>query len=74
MSDVTNLRRFRKRKARAEADARAAQNRARFGRTPEQKRRDEHEAEASRRKLDQLRRDPADEPAADGAPPRRPGD
>lgn len=34
MAKVSNLRQFRKRKARQEADQTAAENRARFGRTP----------------------------------------
>ena len=62
MSNVVNLRRFRKRKAREDADREAAENRARFGRTPAEKAKAEHEAEEARRKLDQLRRDPPVDP------------
>jgi predicted DNA-binding ribbon-helix-helix protein len=38
MADIVNLRRARKDKARADKEARAAENRAKFGRTSEQKR------------------------------------
>ena len=58
MSKVVNLRLARKRKARADAEQQAAGNRAKFGRTPEQKRRDELEAQEAQRRLDALRREP----------------
>lgn len=40
MADVVNLRQARKRKARSEAEAQAAENRVRFGRGKAQKRQD----------------------------------
>lgn len=61
MSKVTNLRQFRKRKAREEEAAQAAENRVRFGRTRAQKEQDELEAAQARLKLDQLRRDTPDD-------------
>lgn len=57
MADVINLNKFRKRKARVEAAARAAENRVRFGRTPAQKERDEALELEARRRLDRLRRE-----------------
>ena len=48
MADIVNLRQARKRKARSAQEARAAENRVRFGRGKSQKRRDE--AERSKRK------------------------
>jgi len=47
MADVINLRQARKRRARDDRQAQAAENRARFGRSPEQAERD---AEAERRR------------------------
>ncbi|MDP9139503.1 MAG: DUF4169 family protein [Pseudomonadota bacterium] len=61
MSKVINLRQFRKRKAREDEAQQAAENRARFGRTKTQKEQDVLEAEAAQRRLDQLRREAADE-------------
>lgn len=40
MNDVVNLRRFRKKKAHAEKEAQAEQNRAKFGRTKAERQRD----------------------------------
>lgn len=57
MAEVINLRLARKRKRRAEAEAQAAENRARHGRTLEQKRLDAALTEAQRQRLDALRRD-----------------
>lgn len=65
MSKVVNLNRFRKQKARAEADKQAAENRVRFGRSKAEKAREAAVAEEARRKLDQLRRDPSSEPPTD---------
>lgn len=65
MSKVVNLNRFRKQKARAEADKQAAENRVRFGRSKAEKAREAAVAEEAGRKLDQLRRDPAPEPPQD---------
>lgn len=58
MGNVVNLRRFRKRKARSDAQGLAAENRARFGRSKAQKQKDAAEGEAAHHKLDLLRRDP----------------
>lgn len=57
MSKVINLNKLRKRKSREAAQVQAAENRARFGRTPAEKARDEAAAEESRRKLDLLKRE-----------------
>jgi len=65
VSKVVNLNRFRKQKARAEADQQAAENRLRFGRSKAEKEREAAVAEEARRKLDQLRRDPDSEPPQD---------
>lgn len=59
MSKVVNLNKFRKQKARAEADKQAAENRVRFGRSKAEKEREAAVAEEARRRLDQLRRDPS---------------
>ncbi|MDM4768936.1 DUF4169 family protein [Solimonas sp. SE-A11] len=58
MADIINLNKARKRKARAEAEQLAAENRVRFGRTREQRQLDEVQAEDARRRMDQLRREP----------------
>lgn len=65
MSKVVNLNKFRKQKARAEADKQAAENRVRFGRSKAEKEREAAVAEEARRKLDQLHRDPSSEPPQD---------
>jgi hypothetical protein len=52
MVEIVNLRRARKGKARAEKDARAADNRVRFGRTKAEKRESEIESRRSEQKLD----------------------
>ncbi|HUR42132.1 MAG TPA: DUF4169 family protein [Verrucomicrobiae bacterium] len=57
MSNVVNFNKARKRKARAVAQAHAAANRIKFGRTQAEKARDEAGEEEARRKLDQLRLD-----------------
>ena len=49
MGEVVNLRRERKRQARAVAEEKAAENRVRFGRTGAQKAADRAEAERARR-------------------------
>jgi len=66
MADIINLRRARKAKARAEKEAEAGENRARFSRP----RREQMSTEATRdmqdRKLDAHRRDgPGEDPAGD---------
>lgn len=58
MADVINLNKFRKKKAREEAAARAVENRVRFGRTPAQKERDAALEIEARRRIDRLRREP----------------
>jgi hypothetical protein len=68
MSKVVNLNRFRKQKARTEADVLAAANRVKFGRTKEQKARDATLERDAQLKLDQLRREP------ERAPERAPGE
>jgi hypothetical protein len=60
MADLVNLNRARKAKARAEKDAQAAANRARFGRTKAEKAADKAVAERLARTLDQARRDGPD--------------
>ena len=52
MAEIVNLRRARKGKARVEKDARAADNRVRFGRTKAEKREAAAEREQVERKLD----------------------
>ena len=65
MADIINLRQARKRKARDAAARHAAENRARFGRTPAEKAREAAAEEESRRKLDQLRREKPEEGTRD---------
>ena len=67
MADVVNLNKYRKKKAREQAAARAAENRARFGRTPAQKERDAALELEAQRRLDRLRREP--EAGEDPPPP-----
>lgn len=57
MGEVVNLRRAKKAKARAAADADAARNRAKFGRSKSDKALTKAEREAESRKLDGHRRD-----------------
>jgi len=57
MGTVINLNKARKRKARQDAEAQAAQNRVRFGRTKEQKQLDAAVIEEAQRKLDALKRE-----------------
>ncbi len=51
-SDVANLRQFRKAKARAEKDAKAEENRVKFGRTKAEKQLQKAEKEKTRHQLD----------------------
>jgi hypothetical protein len=53
MAEIVNLRKLRKAKSRAEAKRRAAENRARFGRTKTAKDRDRLEAARDARALEQ---------------------
>lgn len=57
MSDVVNLNRFRKAKAKAEKSAKATTNRSKFGRTKAEKSRDKAEGERVRLLLDGAKRD-----------------
>lgn len=68
MSQIINLNKVRKQKARAAAEQQAAENRVRFGRTQEQKQRDAAEQAEAQRRLDQLRRDPRSESSEDSTP------
>lgn len=52
MAEIVNLRRARKAKARASDDAKAAENRARFGRTREERERVDAEAALGLARLD----------------------
>ena len=52
MGEIVNLRRARKNAAKARADAAAAENRVRFGRTPAEKAAARQEGERLRRRLD----------------------
>ncbi len=58
MNKVVNLNKVRKLKARETAAKQAAENRVKFGRTKAQKQRDIAEAEAARKRLDQIKREP----------------
>ena len=51
-NDIVNLRQFRKSKARAERDAKAEENRVKFGRTKAEKKLQKAEKEKARRQLD----------------------
>lgn len=57
MGDVVNLRIARKRKVRDEAEAEAATNRAKFGRTKAEKKRDAQKAAQLARNVDQAKLD-----------------
>ena len=57
MAEIVNLRRAKKAKARADADAQAAGNRALFGRTKAEKQRMEIEREKARREIEGHRRE-----------------
>lgn len=59
MGEVINLNKVRKRKAREQAAAQAAENRARFGRTKEQKQREAATSEEAQKRLDGLHREEA---------------
>jgi hypothetical protein len=52
MADIVNLRKARKAKAHAEADAKAAENRTRFGRPKAERAAGEAEARLARRRLE----------------------
>jgi hypothetical protein len=52
MGEIVNLRKARKAQARLKAASEAAANRARYGRTAEERERERLEAEQARRRLD----------------------
>ena len=60
MSGIINFNKARKQRDRKAAEAQAAENRVRFGRTKEQKVLEAAQAAEAQRRLDQLRRDPGD--------------
>ena len=62
MGDVVNLKRFRKRVARAQSAKEANANRTRFGRTKSERNEDAARAERARELLDQHRIDGGDAP------------
>lgn len=59
MGEIVNLRKARKAMARTKAEATAAANRTRHGRTAGERERDELAQEQARRKLDGARHDPS---------------
>lgn len=59
-AEIVNLRQARKRKARAEKDARADENRILFGRTKAERKQTEFERRRDRAELDGKRREDAD--------------
>jgi hypothetical protein len=61
MAEIVNLRMARKRKTRADSQARAEENRVRFGRTRAQKAREAAARDKAERSLDAHRRDPGDD-------------
>lgn len=61
MGNVVNLNKARKRRAREQAEAQAAANRVKFGRTKAEKQRDAAAEDEARRKLDQLKLEPPPE-------------
>ncbi len=62
MAEIVNLKRFKKRVARTEADAKAAENRSKYGRSKAEKLRDETVAQQEERLLDQHRLECRDKP------------
>lgn len=58
MATIVNFNKARKKKMRELAPRTAAENRARFGRTPAERARDEAAAEEARRELDLIKTDP----------------
>jgi Domain of unknown function (DUF4169) len=60
MAEIVNLRRAKKQRARGEADAKAAENRALHGRAKADEARDEAEAGRAQRALDGHKRDADD--------------
>jgi hypothetical protein len=60
MTEIINLRQARKRKARADKETQAEANRAKFGRTKDEKTRAAREKDHARHRLDQIRLDDKD--------------
>ena len=60
MAEIINLRKARKKKARAEKEAEAAENRAKFGQPKEERSQSETAKDLLDRKLDAHRRDDGD--------------
>ncbi|MBU2581536.1 MAG: DUF4169 family protein [Alphaproteobacteria bacterium] len=69
-AEIINLRQARRAKARSDKAARAAQNRAEFGRSKTERRTSEHASSKLQRELDGARIDPTAPPAPseDGGP------
>ena len=57
MSEPVNLNRFRKAKARSDAETRAAENRAKFGRTKAERKLEQARAEKAARDIDSGKRE-----------------
>ena len=64
MAKIVDLNRFRKEKERAEKAAKAAENRAAFGRTKAQKESEKVRSDKAKKTLDQHRREDGDDPGA----------
>jgi hypothetical protein len=62
VAEIINLRQARKATARVEKDAKAARNRAHFGRSRSERQREAMERALARKNLDGQRRDPEGEP------------
>ena len=60
MADIINLRQARKARARTDAEAKAAANRVRFGRTVQEKQADKAEVRRADALLDGVKRDDSD--------------
>lgn len=66
MAEIINFNKHRKLRARLEAERQAAENRVRHGRSKAQKQLDAAEAEAARRRLDELRRERGEDAPPEG--------
>ena len=62
MAEIVNLRQARKQKARAEREARAAENRVSFGRTKAEKKLSQAEQDLAKSRLDSHQRDDNEQP------------
>ncbi len=67
MADIINLRQARKERDRADRARQAEENRAKFGRTKAERRRDLAEIESLRKTVDGAKREDADQGDKDGA-------